>query len=175
MRDAAGDSGEFYTPRVVVKFIVAVIDPRLGETVLILRQVLRACGSIRAHPEAMQEGGRLCQAPARNAFGIEPKSLPYLLCQMNLLLHGLEYPEIDPGNALRFPLREIGDRDRVDIIMTNPPLAGGGARNSLKLSGRQTDCRNRIIPPTYYAKAPPSGGIQRRTLRHGRPEWRPVW
>ena len=45
-------------------------------------------------------------------YGIEPKTLPYLLCQMNLLLHGLEYPEIDPGNALRFPLREIGDKDR---------------------------------------------------------------
>src|SRR5436309_4561329 len=43
---------------------------------------------------------------------------------MNLLLHGLEYPEIDPGNALRFPLREIGDRDRVDVIMTNPPFGG---------------------------------------------------
>ena len=64
-------------------------------------------------------------------FGIEPKSLPYLLCQMNLLLHGLEYPEIDPDNALRFPLREIGDRDRVDIIMTNPPFGGEEERGIL--------------------------------------------
>src|SRR3989454_11140601 len=50
---------------------------------------------------------------------------------MNLLLHGLEYPEIDPENALRFPLREIGDKDRVDIIMTNPPFGGEEERGIL--------------------------------------------
>jgi type I restriction enzyme M protein len=43
---------------------------------------------------------------------------------MNLLLHGLEYPRIDPGNSLRFPLREIGDKERVDLILTNPPFGG---------------------------------------------------
>jgi type I restriction enzyme M protein len=63
--------------------------------------------------------------------GIEPKPLPYLLCQMNLLLHGLEYPDIDPDNALRFPLREIGDKDRVDVIMTNPPFGGEEERGIL--------------------------------------------
>ena len=57
-------------------------------------------------------------------FGCEPKSLPYLLCQMNLLLHGLDAPQIDPGNALRFKLTEIGERDRVDVILTNPPFGG---------------------------------------------------
>jgi len=50
---------------------------------------------------------------------------------MNLLLHGMEYPEIDPGNALRVPLREIGDRDRVDVIMTNPPFGGEEERGIL--------------------------------------------
>src|SRR5207248_7764821 len=60
----------------------------------------------------------------RSLFGVEPKSLPYLLAQMNLLLHGLEAPQIDPGNALRFRLNEIGDRDRVDVILTNPPFGG---------------------------------------------------
>src|SRR5512139_2229766 len=43
---------------------------------------------------------------------------------MNLLLHGLEYPNIDPLNALRFPLSEIGEKDRVDVILTNPPFGG---------------------------------------------------
>src|SRR5438445_492114 len=57
--------------------------------------------------------------------------MPYLLCEMNLLLHGLEYPEIDPENALRFPLREIGDRDRVDVIITNPPFGGEEERGIL--------------------------------------------
>jgi len=53
------------------------------------------------------------------------------LAQMNLVLHGLESPKIDPLNSLRFPLREIGDRDRVDIIMTNPPFGGEEERGIL--------------------------------------------
>ena len=50
---------------------------------------------------------------------------------MNLLLHGLESPQIDPGNSLRFPLREIGDKDRVDVILTNPPFGGEEERGIL--------------------------------------------
>jgi type I restriction-modification system DNA methylase subunit len=46
------------------------------------------------------------------------------MAQMNLLLHGIESPKIDPENSLRFPLREIGDKDRVDVILTNPPFGG---------------------------------------------------
>jgi type I restriction enzyme M protein len=57
-------------------------------------------------------------------FGCEAKPLPYLLCQMNLLLHGLDAPAIDPNNALRFKLSEIGERERVDLILTNPPFGG---------------------------------------------------
>jgi type I restriction enzyme M protein len=133
MRDAAGDSGEFYTPRPLVKFIVSVIDPKLGETVLD-----PAAGTGGFLVESFQHLQKLCkktedfaQLQKGSLFGIEPKPLPYLLCQMNLLLHGLEYPEIDPGNALRFPLREIGDKDRVDIIMTNPPFGGEEERGIL--------------------------------------------
>jgi type I restriction enzyme M protein len=57
-------------------------------------------------------------------FGCEPKQLPFLLGQMNLLLHGLDAPDIDPGNALRHKLSEIGERERVDVILTNPPFGG---------------------------------------------------
>src|SRR5439155_625945 len=46
----------------------------------------------------------------KSLFGCEPKTLPYLLCQMNLLLHGLDAPQIDPGNSLRFKLTDIGER-----------------------------------------------------------------
>ena len=63
--------------------------------------------------------------------GIEPKSLPYLLSQMNLLLHGLEYPQVASHNALDKPLREMGDKDRVDVIMTNPPFGGEEERGIL--------------------------------------------
>lgn len=133
MRDAAGDSGEFYTPRPVIKFVVSVINPRLGEIVLD-----PAAGTGGFLVEAFEYLKKQCKRAddyhrlQRGALnGIEAKSLPYLLCEMNLLLHGLEYPDIDPENALRFPLREIGDKDRVDIIMTNPPFGGEEERGIL--------------------------------------------
>lgn len=133
MRDAAGDSGEFYTPRALVKFIVTAVDPRLGETVLD-----PAAGTGGFLVEAFQhlkeqskKAEDFTQLQKGTLHGIEPKPLPYLLCQMNLLLHGVEYPEIDPLNALRFPLREIGDKDRVDVIMTNPPFGGEEERGIL--------------------------------------------
>jgi len=133
MRDSAGDSGEFYTPRPVVKFIVSVMNLRLGETILD-----PAAGTGGFLVEAFTHLLKQCKKTedfntlqSGTLFGIEPKPLPYLLCQMNLLLHGLESPEIDPENALRFPLREIGDKDRVDIIMTNPPFGGEEERGIL--------------------------------------------
>src|SRR5580658_2943928 len=133
MRDAAGDSGEFYTPRAVVKFIVTAVDPRLGETVLDPAAgtggfLVEAFGHLRGQAKRAQDYERLQHGTLQ---GIEAKPLPYLLCEMNLLLHGMEYPEIDPGNALRFPLREIGDKDRVDVIVTNPPFGGEEERGIL--------------------------------------------
>jgi type I restriction enzyme M protein len=133
MRDAAGDSGEFYTPRAVVKFIVAAVNPRLGET--ILDPAAGTGGFLVEAFEHLQKQAKRAEDYARlqrgTLHGIEAKSLPYLLCEMNLLLHGMEYPDIDPDNALRFPLREIGDRDRVDVIMTNPPFGGEEERGIL--------------------------------------------
>jgi type I restriction enzyme M protein len=126
MRDAAGDSGEFYTPRPLVRFMVEVTDPRLGETILD-----PACGTGGFLAEAFQHLGKQCRTvedretlQERSLFGGEAKPLPYLLAQMNLLLHGLEYPRIAYGNSLGTPLREIGDKDRVDVILTNPPFGG---------------------------------------------------
>ncbi len=126
MRDAAGQNGEFYTPRAVVRFMVAVTDPKLGETVLD-----PACGTGGFLAEAYKHLGMQCQTVEdrrtlqdRSLYGGEAKPLPYLLCQMNLLLHGLEAPQVDPGNSLRFKLSELGDKDRVGVILTNPPFGG---------------------------------------------------
>ncbi len=126
MRDSAGDAGEFYTPRPVVQLMVKVLDPRLGETVLD-----PACGTGGFLVEAFEHLKQQCkrvqdQDILQNAslFGGEAKPLPYLLSQMNLLLHGLELPDIDPGNSLRHELTSLGEKDRVDIILTNPPFGG---------------------------------------------------
>jgi type I restriction enzyme M protein len=126
MRDAAGDSGEFYTPRALVRMIVRAVNPQPGETILDPAAgtggfLVEAYEHLRPLCKTVQEVDRLQRA---TLFGIEAKSLPYLLCQMNLVLHGLEAPQIDPLNALRFKVTEIGDRDRVDVIMTNPPFGG---------------------------------------------------
>jgi type I restriction enzyme M protein len=126
MRDAAGDSGEFYTPRAVVRFMVQVTDPRLGETVLDPASgtggfLVEAYNHLEKQVKTVADRKRLQND---TIAGCEPKSLPYLLCQMNLLLHGLDAPQIDPGNALRFKLSEIGEKDRVDVILTNPPFGG---------------------------------------------------
>ena len=126
MRDAAGDSGEFYTPRPVVRFMVEVTDPRLGETVLDPAAgtggfLVEAFNHLSKQVKTVADRKRLQR---ESISGCEPKSLPYLLCQMNLLLHGLDAPQIDPGNALRFKLSEIGEKERVDVILTNPPFGG---------------------------------------------------
>src|SRR5438094_7709737 len=133
MRDAAGDSGEFYTPRPVVRFMVAVTDPKLGETILD-----PACGTGGFLVEAFQHLEKQCktvedreQLQKRSIFGGEAKPLPYLLAQMNLLLHGLESPQISPNNSLAVRITEIGEKDRVDIILTNPPFGGEEERGIL--------------------------------------------
>jgi len=91
MRDAAGDSGEFYTPRPVVRFMGEAVDPRLGEVVLD-----PACGTggflVQAFAHLKNQARNVQQQETLQETSIrggEPKSLPYLLCQMNLLLHGV--------------------------------------------------------------------------------------
>jgi type I restriction enzyme M protein len=126
MRDAAGDSGEFYTPRAVVRLMVEVTNPKLGEKILD-----PACGTGGFLVESFLHLEKQCKTvkdrrvlQEATLYGGEPKSLPYLLVQMNLLLHGLENPRIISTNSLAVRLAEIGDADRVDVILTNPPFGG---------------------------------------------------
>lgn len=126
MRDAAGDSGEFYTPRPVVRFMVQVTDPRLGETVLD-----PACGTGGFLVEAYDHLAPQVTTPEQRRtlqrdtlYGQEAKPLPYMLAQMNLLLHGLEAPQIAYGNTLDRRVNEIGHSERVDVTLTNPPFGG---------------------------------------------------
>lgn len=125
-RDAAGDSGEFYTPRPVIKFMVEQSFPKLGESILD-----PACGTggflVEAHRE-LTEGKKLGIVAERqlrnNLRGIEKKSLPYLLCMMNMLLHNVPDPLIAHDNALTRMMREKGPSTKVNLVLTNPPFGG---------------------------------------------------
>ena len=123
---SAGNAGEFYTPRAVTQFIVEQVDPRLGETLLD-----PACGTggfltcviehlrKQAKTEADERGIQECFA------GIEKKHLPHVLCMTNLLLHGIEVPSnVRHDNTLARPLRDWRQKERVDVIVTNPPFGG---------------------------------------------------
>ena len=123
---SAGNAGEYYTPRAVTQFAVDRINPQVGETILD-----PACGTggfLSCSIEHLRKQAstpdqeRQIQASIR---GVEKKPLPHLLCTTNMIVHGIEIPtQIRHDNTLSRPLRDYGARDRVDIILTNPPFGG---------------------------------------------------
>ncbi len=125
MRDAAGDSGEFYTPRPVIRFMVQQVDPSLGEVILD-----PACGTGGFLVESLGHLAEKVQTADErrelhtNLRGIEKKPLPYLLGMMNLVLHDVGQPNITRANALARPITQISKGDRVDVVLTNPPFGG---------------------------------------------------
>jgi type I restriction enzyme M protein len=124
---SAGNAGEFYTPRAVTRFIVNRVDPKLSETVLD-----PACGTggfltctidhKRSHYANTAEDEETLQATIN---GVEKKALPHMLCVTNMILHGIDTPtNIKHDNTLSRPLRDYTNKDRVDVIVTNPPFGG---------------------------------------------------
>ncbi|MDP0562002.1 MAG: class I SAM-dependent DNA methyltransferase [Candidatus Endonucleobacter sp. (ex Gigantidas childressi)] len=123
---SAGNAGEFYTPRAVTRFIVQMINPKLGESVFD-----PACGTggfLACTVDTLREqvkdsiGQQQLQDSVR---GVEKKQLPHLLCTTNMLLHGIEVPKnIRHGNTLNKPLSSLDDDDMVDVVISNPPFGG---------------------------------------------------
>ena len=124
---AAGNAGEFYTPRAVTEFMVSMVNPRLPEKVMD-----PACGTggflscaiehIRSQDVKTVEDEALLQA---SIFGIEKKPMPHLLCTTNMILHGIDVPfNIRHDNSLAKPLISWGPKERVDVVITNPPFGG---------------------------------------------------
>ncbi len=138
----AGNAGEYYTPRAVTQFAVDMVNPRLGEVLLD-----PACGTggflacaiehIRRNEVQTPEQEMLLQASVR---GVEKKPLPHLLCTTNMIVHGLDVPTgVVRDNTLSRPLRDITARDRVDVVVTNPPFGGmeeDGIENNFPLDFR---------------------------------------
>ena len=121
---SAGNAGEFYTPRAVTQFIVEQVNPRLGETICdpAVGSAGFLCESfdyLRAqNPQRTTAQDRTLQE--RTFYGKEKKSLAYVIAIMNMILHGIEAPNIMHTNTLAENLADIQERDRVDVVLAAP-------------------------------------------------------
>ena len=124
---SAGNAGEFYTPRAVTNFIVNRVDPKLEETVLD-----PACGTggfltctiehKRKHYVKTADDEETLQS---SIYGVEKKALPHMLCVTNMILHEIDTPiNIEHDNTLSRPYKDYSKKDRVNIVVTNPPFGG---------------------------------------------------
>ena len=127
MGNAGRNGGEYYTPRPLIRAIVKVVKPKIGEKI---------------YDGAVGSAGFLCEAfdylstkpnlttkdlktlQERTFYGKEKKSLAYVIAIMNMILHGIEAPNIIHTNTLTENLADIQEKDRVDVIMANPPFGG---------------------------------------------------
>ena len=124
---SAGNAGEFYTPRAVTQFIVNRVDPKLKESILD-----PACGTggfltcaIDHKKEHYVKTPKDQKTLVASIHGVEKKALPHMLCTTNMILHGIDTPsQIRHDNTLSRPYKDYGQKDRRDIIITNPPFGG---------------------------------------------------
>ena len=123
---SAGNAGEYYTPRAVTQFMVDMVNPQLGESVLD-----PACGTGGFLTCTIEHLRKLVKNPDEekilqdSIMGVEKKPMPHLLAITNMLLHGIDVPSnIKHDNTLSRPLRNYTPGDRVNCIITNPPFGG---------------------------------------------------
>mgnify|MGYP001187273198 CR=1 FL=1 len=127
MGNAGRNGGEYYTPRPLIRAMIRVVDPQIGE-----RIYDGACGSagflceahdyLSARPNLGTTDLKILQE--RTFYGKEKKSLAYVIAIMNMILHGIEAPNIVHTNTLAENLADIQDKDRMDVILANPPFGG---------------------------------------------------
>jgi type I restriction enzyme M protein len=134
MGNAGRNGGEYYTPRPLIRAMIHVIQPTIGEKIYD-----GACGSggflcesfdfLRAKKGLSTKDAKTLQE--KTFFGKEKKSLAYVIGIMNMILHGIEAPNIVHTNTLTENLADVQERDRFDIILANPPF-GGGERKEIQ-------------------------------------------
>lgn len=133
MGNAGRNGGEYYTPRPLIRSIVRMIDPKIGESVYD-----PACGSAGFLCEAFTYMSQKVKSTHDSKvlqedtfFGKEKKPLPYIIATMNMIFHGLQAPNIIRGNTLAENLSQIQESDRKNVILANPPF-GGAERGEVK-------------------------------------------
>lgn len=133
MGNAGRNGGEYYTPRPLIRAMIKVVEPKIGETIYD-----GACGSAGFLCEAFEYLNRASLSTGewdtlqrRTFYGQEKKSLAYVIGIMNMILHGIETPSIRHTNTLNENVMEIREADRHDIVLANPPF-GGGEREEVR-------------------------------------------
>jgi type I restriction enzyme M protein len=128
MGNAGRNGGEYYTPRPLIRTIVKVIAPELGQTIYdgaagSTGFLVEAFKYLKEHNENRTTAqDRILQT--KTLFAKEKKSLAYIIGIMNLILHGVETPNIIHTNTLAINLQDIQEKDRYDIVLANPPFGG---------------------------------------------------
>ena len=131
MGNAGRNGGEYYTPRPLIRAIVQVVNPQIGESVY--DPAVGSAGFLCEAFEFMRKGGAtgaelstadLDTLQTRTFTGKEKKSLAYVIAIMNMILHGIEAPKVLHTNTLTENLSDVQEKDRFDVILANPPFGG---------------------------------------------------
>ncbi len=127
MGNAGRNGGEYYTPRPLIRSMIKIIDPKVGETVY--DPALGSAGFLCEAFEYMssQSGlttSKMATLQSRTFFGKEKKSLAYVIAIMNMILHGIDAPNVVHTNTLSENVQQIQAKDRYDIVLANPPFGG---------------------------------------------------
>src|SRR5246127_432181 len=127
MGNAGRNGGEYYTPRPLIRAIVQVVKPRIGERIYdgavgSAGVLFESFEYLRAKPDLTTKDATTLQK--HTFFGKEKKSLAYVIAIMNMILHGIEAPNIIHTNTLTENLADIQEKDRVEVVMANPPFGG---------------------------------------------------
>lgn len=126
MGNAGRNGGEYYTPRPLIKTIVKIINPKIGEKVY--DGAVGSAGFLVEAFEHMKKEDRSTKADEilqkKTFYGKEKKGIAYIIGTMNMILHGIESPNIEHINTLSENIRDIQEKDRFNVVLTNPPFGG---------------------------------------------------
>lgn len=127
MGNAGRNGGQYYTPRPLIRTMIEVVDPKVGETVYdgAVGSAGFLCEAYDYMYERMEKGTEnLKTLQEKTFYGKEKKNLAYIIGIMNMILHGIEAPNIVHTNTLAEDIRSIQEKDRHDVILANPPFGG---------------------------------------------------
>jgi type I restriction enzyme M protein len=150
--DSAGYAGEFYTQRHIIRAMVEVVKPQVGDRVY--DPCFGTCGFLGEAADFMRDAERsgkgkqlsgrdLEKLQSGTFFGLEIKPLTYLLGTMNMILHGIESANLELGNTLELHNQNVGEKDRYDVILSNPPYGGKMAselQTNFRVKSSATEC-----------------------------------